>query len=162
MPSCIHSAVIESRGDLPAEIGTTLWGCIGSPMTSPYIPHHLAHKELLPSFTKGGLDYDRDSAFWRFRTLTNLVMSDFGKYGRMVMEEWAELEADIMAGRGAVEAEALRLYGENPEAAARFLTACANSFDALAYSKAEDLEARLHTQIAAEQYQHFAKPGLEW
>lgn len=162
VPSCIHSAVIESRGDLPADVGMTLWGCIGSPMTSPYIPHYLAHTELLPEFTRGGLEYDGNSAFWRFRALTNLAMNDFGRYGDIVEEEWRLLESGIMAGKAALEAEAARLHDTDPEAAARLLTSYANSCDALAYRKALELEARLHTRIAADQYMHFAKPGLEW
>lgn len=162
VPSCIHSAVIESRGNLPADIGMTLWGCIGSPMTSPYIPHYLAHRELLPAYTKGGLEYDRESAFWRFRTLTDLAMTDFGRYGRMVEEAWRDLESEISAAKAAVETEAARLYEKDPDAAARMLTASANAWDALAYGKAEELEVRLHTRIAADQYLYFAKPGLEW
>ncbi|MDR2180744.1 MAG: C69 family dipeptidase [Synergistaceae bacterium] len=165
VPSCIHSAVVETRGNIPADIGGVLWGCIGSPMTSPYVPHYLAQQNLLSAYTRGGLEYDRDSAFWRFRLLTNLVMSDYRTYAPIVKEAWSTLEKDIFAAKAAIEAEAIKFSQkaeEDGNAVGRLLTRFADSYDALAYEEAEKLSTKLQTQIAERQYLHFAKPGLEW
>lgn len=162
VPSCIHSAVVEVRGDMPAEIGAVLWGCIGSPATSPYIPHHLGIREIPAPFTRGGLAYDPESAFWRLRVLTNLVMPDMQKRGLPVKEAWLELEKWAMQTREAVERAALEAYPENQEEACRSLTLFSNSLDSLALEKARSLETRLHTDTADQLFRHFAKPGLEW
>lgn len=162
VPSCIHSAIIETNGALPADIGTVLWGCIGSPMTSPYIPHYLAHKNLLPPYTKGGLEYDAESAFWRFRVLTNLVMNDFQTYSSLVSERWLALEKEILKHKAMIEANAVEFYEKDRKAACDMLTSFSNAYDALAYEEAKSLEAVLHTHIAERQYLHFAKSGMEW
>jgi dipeptidase len=169
VPSCIHSAVMETRGGMPADIGGVLWGCIGSPMTSPYVPHYLGQQDLLSAYTQGGLEYDGDSAFWRFRLLTNLVMSDYREYAPIVKDAWSTLEKNIFAAKTAIEAEAIRLSQkakedskEDRNAIGLLLTNFSNSYDALAYEEAKMLGNKLQTQIAERQYLHFAKPGLEW
>jgi dipeptidase len=162
VPSCIHSAVLEMRGDKPAPIGGILWGCIGSPMTSPYIPHYYAHRELLPSYTRGDLSYAADSAFWRFRTLTNLVMIDYQAYSPVITNMWSALEQGILAVKDAIESKATQLFDKDTESAKALLTEFSNACDALALEKAQILEAKLQTTIAEKQYLHFAKQGLEW
>jgi dipeptidase len=162
VPSCIHSAVVETRGHMPADIGGVLWGCIGSPMTSPYIPHYLAHQNLLPAYTQGGLEYDPDSAFWRFRLLTNLVMSDYREYALAVSETWNALEKNIFAAKTVIEQEVVTLFKENENAAKLLLTSFSNAYDALACEEARKLGMELQTRIAERQYLHFAKTGLEW
>jgi dipeptidase len=153
-PSCIHSAVVD-----PGATKSVLWGCVGSPLTSPYVPHYMGHESLLPPYEKGGLEFDRDSAFWRFRALTNLVMNDYQTHAPMVREVWSAFEENIHASMAAMEAEASR---QSAAAAKALLTAFSNALDALAYQEAANLEAKLHTKIAERQYLNFAKPGLEW
>lgn len=162
VPSCIHSAVVETNGQRPADVGTVLWGCVGSPLTSPYTPHYPCVDSIPEPFTQGDLSCDSHSAFWRLRALTNLVVDDFPSRGAIVRDRWRNFEDDMLRMREAIEESAAILYRENPEKAASLLTSFSNSLDCMTLNIAGELERELQTAIAGNLYKCFAKPGLEW
>lgn len=162
VPHCIHSAVAELSSRLPVEMGGILWSCLGSPLTAPYLPHHYGITEIAPALEEGTDTYSDTSAFWQFRTLTNLAMNNFYHYSPIITQEWQKLEQRTFSLLESVEQEASRYWDSDPEKAKELLTAFAASTDYEALCTADMLKGRLHREIAGNLYKYFAKGSLEW
>lgn len=162
VPHCIHSAVVELHDDSPVECSGILWSCLGSPLTSPYLPHHYGINRIIPEFNHGTDSAEDSSAFWQFRKLTNLVMNDFYRYSPIVTEEWKKFEEKAFLMQKIVEKEATQYWVNDPERAKELLTAFAETLDWEALHTAKKLENKLHREIAGNLYQYFAKGALEW
>lgn len=162
VPHCIHSAVVELHRNIPAELGGVLWSCVGSPLTAPFLPHHYGITEIASPLIEGSDTYNKDSAYWQFRKLTNLVMNDFHKYAPMVSNEWKKLEEKAFSMKEVIEKEAASFYPETPEKSKELLTAFAAAIDYEALLISNQIEEKLHREIAGNLYKHFAKGTLEW
>lgn len=161
-PNCIHSAVAELHRGKPAELGGVLWSCLGSPLTSPYLPHHFGITDIAHAFREGGDSYSDSAAFWQLRKLTNLAMTDFCRYAPVITKEWLELEQKAFRMKDIVEQEAAVGYETDPEQAKKLLTAFADNLDFEALKTASLLEGKLHRMLAGNLYRYFAKGDLEW
>jgi dipeptidase len=161
VPSTVHSAVIEMLGARPSEMTAVLWGCLGSPMTAPYIPHYVANTALLSDYMRGGAAYQANSAFWKFRTITNLTLADYSELAPVAAGAWSELEQTIFSAKFNLECNAAELYKDSHSAAKAMLTSFSNTYDALAYATAGELEGMLHTKIAEDRRLYCEEAGLE-
>ena len=162
VPSCVHSDVIELRKGMPAEIGAVLWGLLGSPHTSPYIPLHFGVEALPAPYVTAFPEYDARSAFWRFRTLTNLAMANFRELSPWVAAEWQVLEEEAFALKSGLEEAALKAWETDPGRARRILELFADSFARRALEIAGILAERLNTEIAQGMHRHFSHEDLSW
>lgn len=162
VPHCIHSAVVELHRGVPAELGGVLWSCLGTPLMSPYLPHHLGITDIAPAFREGEDVYSDTAAFWQLRKLTNLAMADFYRYAPAITKEWRKLEQKAFAMKDIVEDRASACYETDPEQSRELLTAFADNLDFEALKTAKLLEDELHREIAGNLYKYFAKGKLEW
>lgn len=162
VPSCVHSNVIELRSGMPGDIGSVLWGLLGSPHTSPYIPLHFAVDSLPTPYMTASPEYDTTSAFWRFRELTNLAMVNFYELSPMIAAKWHSLEEEAFSLKPAFEEEALNTWTTNTGRARRLLTFFADSLARQALENAKNLSEQLHTKIAQGIHRVFSHKGLSW
>ena len=162
VPSCVHSNVIELRSGMPADVGAVLWGLLGSPHTSPYIPLHLGVKTLPTPYMTASSEYDAHCAFWAFRKLTNLVMVNFRELFPLVSAEWQALEKEAFSLKPDLEETALKTWASDPGRARHMLGLFADSFARRALEKADVLAELLNTEIARGIHRPFSHEELSW
>lgn len=82
-----------------------LWSCLANPEMSVYLPIY-ANTASFPA--QYGLDkatYTRDSAYFKFRSLSALAVQDREKYGAPVRAHWKQMETDLIANMDAMDAQ---------------------------------------------------------
>ncbi len=162
VPSCVHSDVIELRDWLPANIGAVMWSALGSPGTSPYIPYYFGTNNIYRPYTIGGPVFDNESAFWRFRVISNLAMYAYADISLMARKQWNILEEDILSSKQYTEIVATEMCNRERGNADDFLSAYSNAFAVRAYEMAKELESEIQTYIATKVHLTFSRDGLEW
>ena len=162
VPSCIHSTVIELQPGNPANLGAVLWGCVASQLAAPYVPHYFGASEFSREYLNEASFCTNDSAFWRMRKLTNLVMINFREYSPIVAEKWQEYETMAFLMKESADQYAEKLYAENPEAAGKYLTFFVKLMEDEAIKTAEELECTLHQQISGNLFKYFAKGDIPY
>ena len=73
------------------------------------------------AFTLGTDKADRISAYWKFRKLQTLVMSDYDQYAPVVKTAFAKFEAELAVKRDSMESEYCKLLPVAPKAAQALL-----------------------------------------
>lgn len=120
------SHVIQVFDGVPAEISCVSWQCMANAEHSVYLPvsglitdtaaayaYNPDHEEII---------YDPDMASVCFQRLCSLAEQDREYYGTGVRQFWHEKELSLIESYPEVYAEMARLYGEDPQAAAQYIT----------------------------------------
>ncbi len=162
VPSCVHSDVIELRKNLPAAIGAVLWGALASPAMSPYLPFYFGIKRLPAAYLKGDTRFSPDSAFWRYRALSNLSLADFRQFSPPLRRRWRDFEEEIFSARAVLEDAARSCYAKAPSMAGELLTAFTNELAHGALQLCAALEEELHARVAENIHLAFSEPELGW
>lgn len=150
----VHTDVVQLRSWLPPDIGAVLWlGLSASPSTL-YVPFYFGIERVPEPYAIAGATYDRASAFWRFRSVTNLVMPYYDRLIGTIRGATTPFETQLFASQDEIEARALRLHGNDPLEARRDLT------EYTVDRAAECLE--LLGKIEAELQQTLAARAFEW
>jgi len=135
----VVSAVIQSRGWLPPEIGGVCWLAMGTPCTGTYIPWYQGTRKV-PSFCqKGRNKYSSDSAYWVFRRLTDLVDKDYKKSIVPVRARWGEFEKLQGQVQPGIEEAARHLYPVDKQEAIELLNGRSMYYASRAFEIAKDL-----------------------
>lgn len=116
--------VLEVRPDLPKEIGMVNYVALGMANLGLYLPLYQGLHEYLPEYGYQETDvsnYNSKVACWRYRQLQTLVMQDYPRYAPMVKKAYGDLEKDFALRQQKMEAEYLKIYKDNPSAAANLL-----------------------------------------
>lgn len=150
--STVHTDVIQLRSWMPAKIGAVLWGGLGSPLSTPYIPYYFGIKEVLKSFRSAENDFDCKSAYWNFKCLAMLIKSDSLKLINQVLLKWQEFEDSLFSLQSLVEEIVLKLYQNDEESAKDFLTLYSYGLSFEALNIAKKLKKELKTKIDKKVY----------
>ncbi len=78
--------------------------CLGPPCVGVFVPLYIAG-EIPAVLTRGGLEADGESPWWRFRRLLEEVESDREKSGPRVRDAWDRVEADLISGADRLEVD---------------------------------------------------------
>ena len=87
----------------------------------------------------GAFDPDPLRAWWKFKTLVRRVDEDYARRAPAVQAAWTSLENRLFSKQAAVEAEALRLWSKDPDAARAYLTQYCGDVAAEACAQADRL-----------------------
>ena len=135
-----EAAVFQLRSGLPPEIGCIYWRTSAEPCCGVLIPYYAGITETPRAYYKpvdmaeqltisyqanppaGTFGPDPKFAWWTFKSLQDLVNEDYQTSIARVREVWDSFEAKMFTRQSAVEAEALRLFSEDPDAARSYLT----------------------------------------
>lgn len=150
--NCVHTDVVQLRDWLPVDIGAVLWAGLGAPLTTVYVPYYFGITEIPNVYRIAGPEYDRKSAFWVFRTLTNLVTPYYANLIEDVLPVWEHFERIELDLQEAVEKTALDLYKKDKTLAKNFLTAYSNGLSLKALDIAHRMEDELRSKIAELSY----------
>ncbi len=144
----VHTDVIQLRSDMPPEIGAVLWAGVSSSLTTPYIPYYLGIKEIPSPYGVAGPQFDNNSAYWHFRTLTILLELRFSTLIKEILPVWQTMEGRLFSLQNSVEKTALELYKNDKETARDFLTLYTNGLSLKALQMAKELKKKIKTHLA--------------
>ena len=150
-PQCVHTDVLQLRRWMPADVGAVLWAGLGAANTTVYVPYYFGITDIPKAYQTAGPNYDSNSAFWVFRTLSTLVEPYYTKLIGDVLPVWQEMEDDEIALQPIVEKVALELYKNkfNKDLAKAYLTAYSNGLSLKALDMAREIASSLNTKIAS-------------
>lgn len=164
-PATQEGAVFQLRCHLPEEIGCVYWRTTAEPATSVLTPWYLGITETPAACFRGSdvetqvtlrhhfepppgtFEPDPRLAWWTFKRLQDLVNDDFDRRAAIVRPVWATLEERAFRQQPGVEAEALALWADNPQAAREHLTRHCDRIAAEARAEAEKLIHRLSASL---------------
>jgi len=98
---CMHAGAIgQTTASMIVELGTdvdeltTCWVALGNPCMSVYLPM-FPEAHVPEALLIGGKEPSKDSAWYRFKHLSELVSADVAKNAPLVLEHWAAYEAQL-------------------------------------------------------------------
>ena len=116
--------ITQSRSWLPDPIGGVVWLGYDNPATTPHTPFYCGITRMPASYmVDGRTRFQRDSAWWAFRTVSQLALFRWQSMSQTIAKVWSAIEEKAFADQAKIEEEALALYKQNPAKAAEFLTA---------------------------------------
>ena len=113
--------VLQVRPWLPRPIGEIVHVAFGMADLSVFLPFYHGLSRVPVAFTLGTDKADRISAYWKFRKLQTLVMSDYDQYAPVVKTAFAKFEAELAVKRDSMESEYCKLLPVAPKAAQALL-----------------------------------------
>ena len=102
--------VLQVRPWLPKELGEVIYVAMGMADLSVFLPFYAGLSRSPESWTKGSDQGEADSAYWKFRRVQTLAMTDYPKLAPIVKKTWADFEADAKVRQEAMEAKVLELF----------------------------------------------------
>ena len=117
-----ESHVMQVRPWLPKEIGEVNYMAFGMAALSVYIPYYQGFKEYPANYGMGSDKADSKSAYWKYRKLQTLVMTDYPKLAPIVQDKYAQFEDEVAKRQAAFEQDYLKVYKKNPKEAHKMLT----------------------------------------
>ncbi|MFH1920353.1 MAG: C69 family dipeptidase, partial [Planctomycetota bacterium] len=156
-PGTQEGTVFQLRANVPREVGCVYWRTTAEPAASVLTPWYLGITETPPSYfrsasveehmsldhhfqpPRGTFDFDRNLAWWTFKTLQDRVHQDYRRRIAVVATAWGEFEREMFENQPSVEAEALKLRKTDQEAARRHLTEYCADVAARARREAEKM-----------------------
>jgi dipeptidase len=73
----VHTDVISLSPGVPVDYGCMIWAGLSSPFTSVYIPVYFGCKTIPAAYEFAPTDFDRNSAFWIFKSLGDLCRTSY-------------------------------------------------------------------------------------
>ena len=124
-----YGMVLQLRGWLPDSIGGRYWVYLDNPAISPYVPIYAGCTTTDASYTTYDPEaYSDASARWTIDFVDNFVNLRFQSMIQDVRAARAPFEQAIFERLPGLEAEALALHKQDPEAARRLLTEACTGF----------------------------------
>lgn len=120
----MYATIIQLRDWLPDEIGGVEWLAMDNVATSVYVPIYGSVTDMAPHYKVAGRQtgYTLTSAWWIFNRLGTLTAQRWGDMHKDVEAVWEPWQSNLIANQQVIEAEALKLYENNPKKAVEFLT----------------------------------------
>lgn len=88
-----------------------MWVALANPEMSVFLPFYGNVTKLPPAFELNTLDYTRDSAYFKFRSLSALAVQDRAGYGKKVRDAWRDTEHRLIEGMPAMDTSYLQAGG---------------------------------------------------
>jgi dipeptidase len=166
----METHIFEMGREYPGEIGARFWVGMAQLEHSVSLPFyglitdtHPFYKtnirELPGDYGIMGTRYQSDVAWYIFYDLAFHARSNRKMYGNPIKTYWRAYELKLVAEQERVEAEMLRLYAQDPDAAAKFITDYTIATADAAMIKAEKIRTALRRHIAANSGDLFIVPG---
>ncbi|MBU1910604.1 MAG: C69 family dipeptidase, partial [Verrucomicrobia bacterium] len=120
---CTYVFVCEGRQNLPDPIGGILWFGNGKPLETCFTPFYAGITAIAqPYKTCDPRMFTRDSAFWVFNFVENWAALNYVAIHADIVSKRETLEKEAFEAIVAADAEALKLYQEDPDKARAWLT----------------------------------------
>lgn len=151
--------ILQVRPWLPKEIGCITYFALGMADLSVFLPIYQGIHSFPEAYTKGTNESSADSAYWKFRKVQALGMTNYNAYAPVIKAEFARLEAENDERQKEFEAEYMETVKTRPLAAADMLQAFSDRILTHALEAAEALTERLFTLITADTQKEYLFHG---
>lgn len=138
-----YGLVAQLRNWLPVEIGVVIWLAQHRPDCQAFIPWYAGITKIPDGYAYGDYltataqhfdppenIYERadNHAFWAFVNLAEKVDTDYATWIVKVKEKWEPIEQEALKNQKSFEAEALKIFKNNPAQAQELLTKYTNNW----------------------------------
>jgi dipeptidase len=107
---------------MPTSIGGIVWTGLSFPKTTVYLPIYFGIKDIPYNYNFADSSYDKNSAFWKFKRLSELVIQNFNKNYKYVSEVWDKVESTEFSLQSSIEKTAVNIMTIKPELCTDYLT----------------------------------------
>ena len=138
-----ESHVMHVRPWMPKAVGEVTYVGFGMADLSCYVPFYQGLKAVPKNYGMGTDKADSQSAYWKYRKLQTLVMTDYQKLAPVVKTAYRDFEAKTAEAQKTMEAKYLKTVKTNPKAADKLL----NDFNIKVLKDAEALTENLTNEL---------------
>lgn len=141
--------ILQVRPRLPQAIGEVAYVAFGMADLSVFVPFYQGATEVHETYARrAGGECDDYSAYWTFRKIATLGMTDYNFFAPIIKKAYAELEKEFDETQRNIEKEYLATYKNAPEDAVEALTAAGIAMQKRAYDFSKELLNTLFTHLA--------------
>lgn len=137
--------LLQVRPELPQAIGCVNYVAMGMADLGVFLPLYQGITSYPEAYTKGNGESSDDSAYWKFRKIMILGMTNYNKYAPIIKEAYAKFEAETDQRQREMEEEYLRIYKTQPLHAQDMLQAFSDKILNSALDLADRLQEKLFT-----------------
>ena len=139
---------MQVRPELPAAIGEVTYVAFGMADLSVFIPFYQGATEVDERYTyRANSESDDYSAYWTFRKIAALGMTDYNYFAPIIKKAYLELETEFDETQRDIEKEYLATCKVTPDNAVEALTAAGIAMQKRAYDFSKQLLNTLFTHL---------------
>ena len=151
--------LLQVRPELPQAIGCVNYVAMGMADLGVFLPLYQGITSYPEAYTKGNGESSADSAYWKFRKIMVLGMTNYNKYAPIIKEAYAKFEAETDQRQREMEEEYLRIYKTQPLHAQDLLQAFSDKILNTALDLADRLQEKLFTLMTQDIQQEYLFHG---
>ena len=151
--------LLQVRPGLPQAIGCVNYVAMGMADLGVFLPLYQGITSYPEAYTKGNGESSDDSAYWKFRKIMVLGMTNYNKYAPIIKEAYAKFEAETDQRQREMEEEYLRIYKTQPLHAQDMLQAFSDKILNSALDLADRLQEKLFTLMTQDIQQEYLFHG---
>ena len=151
--------LLQVRPELPQAIGCVNYVAMGMADLGVFLPLYQGITSYPEAYTKGNGESSNDSAYWKFRKIMVLGMTNYNKYAPVIKEAYAKFEAETDQRQCEMEEEYLRIYKTQPLHAQDLLQAFSDKILNSALDLADRLQEKLFTLMTQDIQQEYLFHG---
>ena len=151
--------LLQVRPVLPQAIGCVNYVAMGMADLGVFLPLYQGITSYPEAYTKGNGESSDDSAYWKFRKIMVLGMTNYNKYAPIIKEAYAKFEAETDQRQREMEEEYLRIYKTQPLHAQDLLQAFSDKILNSALDLADRLQEKLFTLMTQDIQQEYLFHG---
>ena len=151
--------LLQVRPELPQAIGCVNYVAMGMADLGVFLPLYQGITSYPEAYTKGNGESSADSAYWKFRKVMALGMTNYNKYAPIIKEAYAKFEAETDQRQREMEEEYLRIYKTQPLHAKDLLQAFSDKILNSALDLADRLQEKLFTLMTQDIQQEYLFHG---
>ena len=151
--------LLQVRPELPQAIGCINYVAMGMADLGVFLPLYQGITSYPEAYTKGNGESSDDSAYWKFRKIMVLGMTNYNKYAPIIKEAYAKFEAETDQRQREMEEEYLRIYKTQPLHAQDLLQAFSDKILNSALDLADRLQEKLFTLMTQDIQQEYLFHG---
>lgn len=151
--------LLQVRPELPQAIGCVNYVAMGMADLGVFLPLYQGITSYPEAYTKGNGESSADSAYWKFRKIMVLGMTNYNKYAPIIKEAYAKFETETDQRQREMEEEYLRIYKTQPLHAQDLLQAFSDKILNSALDLADRLQEKLFTLMTQDIQQEYLFHG---
>ena len=151
--------LLQVRPELPQAIGCVNYVAMGMADLGVFLPLYQGITSYPEAYTKGNGESSDDSAYWKFRKIMVLGMTNYNKYAPIIKEAYAKFEAETDQRQREMEEEYLRIYKTQPLHAQDLLQAFSDKILNSALDLTDRLQEKLFTLMTQDIQQEYLFHG---
>lgn len=142
--------LLQVRPSLPQSIGHITYMAMGMADLGVFLPLYQGVQSYPAAYRMGNGHADTQSAYWKFRKVMTLGMTNYNAYAPIIKATYTQLEHDNDQRQREMEADYLQLYRTQPMKAASLLQRFSDDVLTHALTVADELVEELFTRMTAD------------